>query len=177
MGDLQAALARRVCEIEEDFVFSFAVPRGLERRRSRQGTVTGKGKETAQETVEEYLGRIVPEHKRVRACWRVSLALPERLGGVVRYARVLERGSVRGWMRERAAGGEGVTESGGRGGGEEGVEGQEEMHLEVWAERVPEFEMVDGAEGGKVWSTVRRAEGWNDWVDPKAWRLLPFEII
>lgn len=207
VGVVEAALGRRVCEIEEGGrKFGFAVPSfsgnsvrvaggsrqdGKEKGKER-GKGKGKGKEETKEgqDVRRWLREIVPENRRVRACWRTSMMLPERLHGLVRFARPVESGIVREWAREGQ--GEGTTVGGGPGdmrdakredemgaeGGQGGVQQEQEMHLEVWAEKISEFEIVDGLDGGKQWTTTMRTpEVWNEWLDPKAWRLLPFEII
>lgn len=135
VGAFEAALGRRICEIEENRPFSFVLPAS-----------------EASATVSQ---RVISDDARVRACWRVSLTLPDRFRPFVRFARrappaepALLRpvGSTDDFTLDHDS---------------------NEECMEVWTERIVEL----GAPKQKV------TEPLGECVDPRAWRLLPYELL
>lgn len=134
VGAFEAALGRRICEIEENRPFNFVLPRGEASITQSQPFVSNAA--------------------RVRACWRVSLTLPDRFRPFVRFARSAPPQEP---MLPALAGGS-----------DDGILGNERVEcMEVWAERILDL----GAPKSKAPGPLGEP------VDPRAWRLLPFELV
>lgn len=138
IGRFEAALGKRICEIEEDRPFSFVLP---------PGEASGMDSQP-----------VISDAARVRACWRVSLTLPDRFRPFVRFAR---RASAENQPLLRPGG------DGGSSDGDDDDDYGDDEHLEVWVERILELETPE----------PKVPERLGECVDPKAWRLLPFELI
>lgn len=135
VGSFEAALGRRICEIEENRTFSFVLP-------AREASTTESQS-------------VISSAARVCACWRVSLTLPDRFRPFVRFAR---RAPPQDPVLLRPAGGTDNLNY---------DNDTKEECMEVWTERIVEL----GAPKQKV------NEPLGECVDPRAWRLLPFELL